>query len=142
MTQAANPSVDIYSALLLAAVLIATGSGCGNSDSRDLYHVQGTVTYQGQPVSTGSIIFQPDPSQGNQGPYGSAQIENGKFDTQKDGQATVGGPHLVMIEAFDGVNPDPDFAPYGKSLGGGYQESFDLPKQDTKLDIELTDRRR
>ena len=132
--------------LIVAPIVAAVGglllaSGCSKSDGPPTYHVQGTVTHDGKAVPIGSIVFQPDPSQGNRGPYGVAQIKDGKFDTKLEGQAVVGGPHLVIVEAFDGASPNPDYAPYGTSLGANYQEVFDLPKQDTTLDIELTERK-
>jgi len=102
--------------------------------------LSGTVTHEGQPVAFGSIVFQPDQSQGNSGSYATASIKDGKFDTRSGGKGTVGGPHLVMIEAFDGQDINDDFAPYGKSLGESYQRPFDLPSEDSTLTIELTDR--
>ncbi|WP_146431112.1 hypothetical protein [Blastopirellula retiformator] len=124
--------------LLLSAMLL----GCSGGDAADAFRIQGTVTHQGKPVPIGSIIFQPDGSKGNSGAYGSAAIKDGQFDTRNNGQPMVGGPHLVIVEAFDGVDPNPDFAPYGKSLGESYQEAFELPEEDTTLNIELTDRKR
>jgi len=123
-------------------LVIALACGCSKSDGVEKFHIQGTVTYQGTAVPVGSIVFQPDPSQGNSGPYGVAQIKDGKFSTKVEGEAIVGGPHLVIIEAFDGKDVNPDYAPYGGSIGSTYQERFDLPKQDSTLDIELTQRKK
>lgn len=125
--------------LLAGALLLSAYLGCGNSEA-DRYHLSGTVTHEGQPVAFGSIVFQPDQSQGNSGAYATASIKDGKFNTRSGGKGTVGGPHLVMIEAFDGQDINDDFAPYGKSLGESYQRRFDLPSEASTLDIELTDR--
>jgi len=114
-------------------------SGCGESGP-PRYHVSGTVTYEGKPVAVGSIVFQPDPAAGNEGPYGNATIKDGKFDTHVDGEPPIGGPQIVLIEAFDGKVENPEYAPYGKSIGGGYQQPHELPKADTTLDIELTEK--
>jgi hypothetical protein len=122
---------------VVAAMMFLTG--CGESGP-PRYHVSGTVTYKGQPVPVGSIIFQPDARAGNAGPYGNATIKDGKFDTHVDGEPTVGGPQIVLVEAFDGKVENPEYAPYGKSVGGGFQQPRVLPKADTTLDIELTDR--
>jgi hypothetical protein len=123
----------VPASLLLLLVFIL---GCGHAGP-PRYHVSGTVTYQGKPVPVGSILFQPDPSQGNSGAYGNAMIKDGKFDTRVDGEPPIGGPQLVIIEAFDGKNTT-DLTPYGNSLTSGYQEKYDLPDKDTTLDIELT----
>ncbi|MHC2066532.1 hypothetical protein ACYFX5_03585 [Bremerella sp. T1] len=131
----------IAGAMSLLVIVGATG-GCSQSDGVEKYHIEGVVTFQGNAVPVGSIVFQPDPSQGNSGPYGVAQIKDGKFSTKLEGEAIVGGPHLVIIEAFDGKNVNPDYAPYGASIGSTYQERFDLPKQDSTLEIELTDRKK
>lgn len=119
-------------------MLLSAGLGCGQSDP-ERFHLSGTVTHQGQPVAFGSIVFQPDQSQGNSGSYATASIKDGKFDT-RSGKGIVGGPHLVMIEAFDGKDINDDYSPYGKSLGESYQRPFDLPREDSTLTIELTDR--
>jgi len=124
---------------LVASTLLVFNLGCGERGPQR-YHVSGTVTYKGEPVAFGSIVFQPDQSRGNSGPYGAASIKDGKFDTQIDGHGPIGGPHLVMIEAFDGKNINEDYAPYGNSIGSTYQRPFDLPSENSTLEIELTDR--
>ncbi|WP_207395613.1 hypothetical protein [Bremerella alba] len=131
-----------FAGALSLFLAIFAACGCSQQDDVEKFHIEGVVTYQGQSVPVGSIVFQPDPSQGNSGPYGVAQIKDGKFSTKLQGQASVGGPHLVIIEAFDGKEVNPDYAPYGASIGLTYQERFDLPKQDSTLDIELTDRKK
>src|SRR5262245_29789774 len=70
--------------------------GCG-SDGPPRYRVHGMVTYEGKPVPAGTIIFEPDASQKNDGPQGLATIHAGLFDSAKGGKGTVGGPHRVTI---------------------------------------------
>lgn len=124
-----------YAATAALAILL---SGCSESGP-PRYHVSGTVTHEGTPVPAGSILFQPDPAAGNEGPYGSATIKDGKFDTRDGGEPTIGGPQVVLIEAFDGNVKNPEYAPYGQSIGGGYQKSHPLPQADATLNIELTE---
>jgi len=83
-------------------------------------------------------MFQPDATRGNSGPTGSATIRNGAFDTRLEGEPPIGGPQIVFIEAFDGQVENPDYAPYGGSLGESYQAQYQLPQADTTLDIEMT----
>ena len=47
---------------LVAALLLA--AGCGEAGPAR-YHVSGKVTFNGQPVPAGQIVFEPDPTAGN-----------------------------------------------------------------------------
>ncbi|QDT96355.1 hypothetical protein [Gimesia aquarii] len=71
-------------------LLIITGCG-GTSDAPQQVKVEGTVTFDGEPLSTGSIVF--DPSDGKGG-SSAGGIENGKF--QFDSQL---GKKKVLISA-------------------------------------------
>lgn len=121
--------------VMAAAALV---SGCGRGER--LYHVQGTVTFAGKPVPKGTIVFEPDPSRGNRGSAGFAQIVQGRYDTRVgDGKGTVGGPHLVRILGLDGI-------PRGELVNGSplfpeYNTTADLPQQDTTLDFQVPARR-
>ncbi len=131
---------SIFQYLLIAAACVCL-LGCGGDKGPKRYRISGTVTYQGEPVPMGTVMFEPDSSAGNSGAAGSAAIKDGKFDSGADGVGFVGGPHRITVQAFDGKNPDPDFNPYGSPIGGGdlYVKSFDLPVGDATLDIELAD---
>lgn len=43
---------------LAVLVLLAASIGCGRSDRPTLGKVSGTVTYQGQPVKSGTLVFE------------------------------------------------------------------------------------
>lgn len=124
----------VVSAVLVAALL----AGCGGEKS---FHLSGTVTYQGKPVPTGQIVFEPDASAGNKGPAAFAKIKDGHYDTRSDGHGTIGGPHLVMIHGRDGI-------PRGELLNGlplfrDYNTKIDLPKADGEQNFEVpADQRR
>ncbi len=130
-----------FGLLFLGALTPLFALGCGDSGP-PRFRISGTVTYEGKPVPTGSIVFQPDAARNNSGPNGSATIKDGVFDTRVDGQGFSGGPQIVIVQAFDGTNIDPDYNPHGLSLGSGYTESHDLPDGDAVLDIELTQQTR
>jgi len=107
---------------------------CGCGDSVDLYNLQGTVTFDGQPVPYGRIEFIPDNSKENSGGTGYAQILEGKYDTsQLPGRGTIGGPHNVKITAYDGkptgggTEDAPVAGPEVKPLFIGYEVKEDLP---------------
>ena len=107
------------------SMLIAACVGCSSSDVTR-YDVSGTVTFDGQPVPSGSITFQP--ATGNEGPGGIANIKDGKYDTAKEGKGPTGGPHHVTISGYDG-NADPgNELPLGRPLFDAYRTEVDLPK--------------
>ncbi len=113
--------------LICAATLFSTQLGCGPEDPRGK-HVRGSVTFKGAPVPAGDIQFLPKP--GNTGPAGSAKIIDGKFDTAAvGGKGTVGGPHQVIINGFDGqADPDAEL-PLGKPIFKDFKVDFDIPTE-------------
>lgn len=60
---------------MLALVLACSGCG-GRTDSGEMEatSIRGVVTFQGQPLSGGVIVFAPDPERGGQGPPLMADI--------------------------------------------------------------------
>lgn len=76
-------------ALSIAAVSLTAG-GCGNSSGS--VHVTGVVTFQGQPVESGEIIFTP---QEDGQPSAAGKIEQGKYECQ-----VPAGPSSVRITAY------------------------------------------
>jgi len=118
--------------LALAASFLV---GCG-IDGPPRYRVQGLVTYDGKPVPAGTIIFEPDSSQKNDGPQGRATIHGGNFDTSRGGIAIVGGPHRITILGCDGTSIS-ETSPQGKPLFDPYTMIVDLPKKDGKQDFEV-----
>lgn len=121
--------------VVLLAGLMSFG-GCGGGDGGPpRFQVSGNVTYGGQPVPAGSIMFEPDATKGNRGPAGFAKINNGKYDTKLDGEGAIGGPHLIRITALDGVaKPD---SPEGVPLCPDYSTTADLPKEKTTKDFDI-----
>lgn len=113
-------------------------NGCGKkADGPTRYDLSGSVTFQGQPVPVGSIVFEPDTSKGNSGPGGSARIKDGKYDTsQEGGKGTVGGPHLIRITGMDG-KPGDEYSPEGSALFPEYSTTIDLPKETTTHDFDV-----
>jgi len=128
-----------FAFLLLAASLPLVG--CGGEDGPTRYHVSGTVTYKGEPIPAGTIQFNPDASKNNRGPSGSATIKNGKFDTATGGLGTIGGPHRVTIEAYDG-QPQPERGlAEGHPLFFGYETQLELPQEPTSITIDVPQQR-
>jgi hypothetical protein len=118
--------------LMCSSWLIGCGAGADDGPAR--FRVSGKVTFNGKPVAAGTIYFEPHAEKGNRGPAGSAQIKNGQYDTN-NGKGVVGGPHLIMIDGYDG-NATAD-APFGKPIFVPHTVEEDLPKSDTTKDIDV-----
>lgn len=120
---------------VLFAVLLP---GCGGERT---YNVSGTVSFQGKPVPSGHIVFEPDPTSGNSGAPAFAKIKDGHYDTRIDGgHGTIGGSHLIRIHGRDGI-------PRGELLNGlplfrDYETTVDLPKEDGEQNFEVPARPR
>lgn len=93
-----------FRAVWVIAVLLSPWAlpGCG-SNPPPLAPVTGTVTYQGQPVRGGTIVFTPDPSRGTRGPIALGKIDTeGKFTLYtKNDPGAVAGWHQVTVVAVD-----------------------------------------
>ena len=114
--------------------------GCGGSDGPARYELSGSVTYRGQPVTAGHILFAPDHTQQNNGPGTHAEIENGRYQTLT-GQGTIGGPHVVSISGSDGKPYDMgrQINPMGRPLFADYKVSIDLPRETATHDFVVPD---
>ncbi len=121
---------------LACAAFCLWAGGCGGSgDTTKRFDLSGTVTFDGKPVASGTILLEPDAGKGNRGPAGFAKIVDGKFDTALGGKGTVGGPHVARISGFDGKSADgrSDGAP----LFSDYTASVDLPKQKATQEFQV-----
>lgn len=86
--------------LLWGCWLLLALAGCGG-DSIERTVVQGKVTFDGQPVAKGIILFVPE--QGTVGAPVQCQIENGEFSSANqtsDKRGAVVGPNKVEITAY------------------------------------------
>ncbi|MCA9090307.1 MAG: hypothetical protein KDA90_16930 [Planctomycetaceae bacterium] len=82
---------------VMICLLPVLSQGCGRGESGpQRYSLSGTVTYQGQPVPAGTILFQPDASAGNIGPGSLATIEDGKYQLSRS-QGVVGGAYILEL---------------------------------------------
>ncbi len=115
-----------WTPLALATIGLCVGlAGCGDGgDSTKRFDVSGAVTFDGKPVPSGTILFEPD--SGNRGPAGFAQIRDGKYDTSVGGKGTVGGPHVARLSGADKT-----------ALFSDYVVKVDLPQQQSTKDFEV-----
>ncbi len=119
-------------AVLAGALLLA--AGCGRSGPRR-YDVSGNVTFRGEPVSSGTISFDPiEPGMGG----GFAFIVDGAYDTADGGRGHLGGEHVVRITGDTGklINPDnPDLGTV--LLFPTYETTLELPSRHDKRDFDI-----
>ena len=82
-------------------------AGCGPDNGLTMGRVSGRVTYRGQPVEDGQILFAPDDSKGTVGVPALAKIgTDGSYtlSTQEPGDGAIVGHHKVGVR---GIDPEP-----------------------------------
>jgi hypothetical protein len=128
-----------YWKLRLAVALLMLPSGCGQR-GHERFDLKGKVSYGGQSVKAGYIVFTPEASAGNAGPGAQADIREGKYFTNP-ALGTIGGPHVVCIFAFDGkpYTPPGNKMPLvmGHPLFPPYTVKVDLPKRAAVFDFTV-----
>lgn len=100
--------LDMRSVRISCLALALLGlTACGPGNGLTLARVKGTVTYEGEPVKFGYILFIPDTEKGSDGPIAMSTIKpDGSFDlsTEEPSDGAVVGTHKVRI---DGLDPTP-----------------------------------
>ncbi|WP_435020786.1 hypothetical protein TA3x_002020 [Tundrisphaera sp. TA3] len=92
----------------LFAAALAVASGCGSGNGLHLAKVRGTVTYKGEPIPYGTILFEPDAESGTAGPSAMGSIAgDGSFtlSTEESGDGAIVGTHRLAVV---GLEPMPD----------------------------------
>ncbi len=140
--------VAVWSSLLLLGVASGCGGGGGE---KEVIPISGKVTCNGEPVTSGSVMFVPDVDpavDGNPGkPASGALDENGEFvlTTYVKGDGVVIGKHRVSVirnptEEEIREADEEDVDPKKVVLCGGKNKSYEIKKGDTEIIIELTGR--
>jgi len=86
--------------LVFLVPLIAALGGCSSGNGLTLAKVKGTITYDGEPVRGGEVLFVPDAAKGTVGPPAAGTIsEDGSYlmSTQESGDGAIVGVHNVAI---------------------------------------------
>ncbi|MFM7291027.1 MAG: hypothetical protein ACKO6B_07330 [Planctomycetia bacterium] len=96
------------------AVFVGFAAGCGRTTGQ--VSIGGDVSYDGQPVASGTIIF--TPVEGTQGPATGAGIEDGRYRVPAQKGPVVGGRYKVEITALrkTGRTVPNTFDPNGQPL--------------------------
>lgn len=120
-------------AAVSVALALAMTLGCGPTGP-PRYDVHGSVTFDGQPVPAGTILFVPVPP--NTGPGGSASIADGRYDTAENGGVSpTGGKHRLTLQGFDGQAEGE--MPLGQPTFGPYDVELDLPQERSEQNLDV-----
>jgi len=94
-------------ALALGAAFIAVPGGCSRKNAPAPATVRGKVTFLGEPLADGLIVFAPDPDRGATGKPAQGELNaEGVFRLSQAGEATIApGWYRVAIA------PAPQYAP-------------------------------
>lgn len=95
-----------------AAILTAI-AGCGSGNGLHLAKVRGKVTYKGQPITYGTIMFEPDSARGTNGPSAVGSItRDGSFimSTEESGDGAIVGLHRVAVVGLEAMPDAPQKA--------------------------------
>lgn len=113
----------------IAALLVLPVLGCGEPGPPPLAPVHGKVTHQGEPLTTGSVLFVPVaakaegsrdyPASGQIGPDGSYRLT-----TVDPGDGAAVGEHKVVVISMTGGSP----APTGLYEDGDAKDKTKTPK--------------
>ena len=91
---------------LVVTTTVFALAGCGPGNGLTMGRVSGVVTYKGQPVELGEVLFVPDSEKGNNGVPSMSPIgKNGTYimSTQESGDGVIAGYHKVAIRALDAI---------------------------------------
>lgn len=104
-TVASPPGLGWKSVAVFVLAIATAVTGCGPAGPKR-FHLEGKVTYGGEPVPSGLIRFEPDATRGNAGPVGYAAIQNGHYTTATAGsKGSLEGPIVAYMTG--GPAPDP-----------------------------------
>lgn len=118
--RAARPVIAVCVAISCAV----PSGGCRKAAGPERFDVQGTVTFDGQPVPTGLLVLEPDASKGNGGPVSVLEISNGRFDSRQPGaKGPLQGPLIARITGYPEADPSVEIP---KPLFREYQTTVDL----------------
>lgn len=116
-----------------AIMLVSMVCGCGRAKV-ERQHLQGSVTYKGQPLAAGQIRFSPTKREGLDGAIGGAEIKAGKYDTRAArGLAAPVGEVQVLVTAIR--NPETDSAT--QAYFPGYSTTLTVTSEMETFDVQV-----
>ncbi len=117
--------------LVCAALLAVCAAGCGgDSDAPTRYDVSGNITFDGQPVPYGMIVFEDKKT----GYKTACSIDDGYYESQS-GKGHQGGKFSVNITGFADAGSG---GAEGKRLwNGAWKTEIELPAESTTMDFDV-----
>lgn len=96
-------------AMIALGAMVLTVAGCGGKSDLSLVPVEGSVTYQGKPLSHGSVVFKPGET--TPGPQAVGQIQpDGSFGMKTAGQDGVAAGCEFVVTVHCRQEPTPEQA--------------------------------
>jgi hypothetical protein len=129
-----NMPTSSLGSLAIAALIALLLNGCGGSPTATRYQLSGKVSYGGQPVPAGTIVFEPEGVDVTADNMGQAEIRDGQYKTLPK-MGVSGGPQKVYINGTDGVALEE--SPLGSPIFSTYSTRIDLPKADSTHDFDV-----
>lgn len=128
---------------VLFTCLLTAATGCGG-DGIVRHQVSGKVTFQGQAVQTGAVVFEPDASVGQIAPTTFARIADGAYETEHAESPTT-GKYKVRVMGYDKSKMRTDAAP-GEiidlpELFPEFALEVEIPVPSGRLDVDVPDNR-
>ncbi len=129
----------IFRAITLFALLLCGCWGCGSSSGTlpSLIPVKGKVTYKGQPLTKGTIRFEPD----GYGRMATGKIQpDGTFvlSTLSKDDGVVAGFHKVYVNET-GPNPKKELVPKKYTLPTTSKLTAEVDREHTEFSFDLVD---
>ncbi|WP_437201938.1 hypothetical protein [Planctomicrobium sp. SH664] len=116
-------------------LILGLAAGCQQGETIERVPISGTVTYDGQPVQLGTIIFEPTADAGMTARASYMAVNNGVFVSGPNGPTS--GEFLVRVSGFDkskmkNPNDEEEDVP---PLFPEYTMTVQVPVTGNKLDI-------
>ncbi|MFI5455842.1 MAG: hypothetical protein ACHRXM_10365 [Isosphaerales bacterium] len=128
----------IFRTVALTALVLAPCWGCGPPEGTlaPLISVKGKVTYKGQPLTKGTVLFEPADGYGR--PATGKLQSDGTFEltTLKEGDGVVAGHHRVsIVEVEKSLSKNPSFQKYASPNTSKLTADVSAEKTEFTFDI-------
>jgi prepilin-type N-terminal cleavage/methylation domain-containing protein/prepilin-type processing-associated H-X9-DG protein len=110
--------------------------GC-SGDGLNRHRVQGSVTFDGKPLETGAIFFEPTATVGTIAPTTYLAVRNGKYDAGEEGP--IAGTYRVRVGGWDESRQtiDDEGRSTPTQLFDDYVFEVEIPPPNNTLDVEV-----
>ncbi|WP_437228946.1 hypothetical protein SH661x_001169 [Planctomicrobium sp. SH661] len=121
----------------LGVALLVVTAGCGRDSGASRSEVSGRVTFQGAPVHSGTVTFEPDITRGNSGPQSIASIQDGVYKTPY-GLGPEAGHFIVRVEGFGQAEKvEAGTLSFPQRLFQAYETQAEISSKSNTLDIDV-----